>query len=100
MGISIFATLLGVNVQTSHADLGSHITASSVNVIDPSTTDRFGRYGDAALQYIDLEINRQAFMIAYIDDFWAMMWVTALAVPLVLLLRPLSKGANAPVLLE
>jgi DHA2 family multidrug resistance protein len=100
VGISVFATLLGVNLQINHADLGSNITASSINIIDAGTADRFGSYGEAALHMIDLEINRQAFMIAYIDDFWAMMWVTALAIPLILLLRPMAKGKKPPMMAE
>ena len=35
----------------------------------------------------DTEINRQALMIAYIDDFWLMMIVSLLAIPLLLLLK-------------
>ena len=35
----------------------------------------------------DAEINRQALMIAYIDDFWLMMIVSLLAIPLLLLLK-------------
>ena len=42
---------------------------------------------------IDAEVNRQAAMVAYIDDFWLMMWVTLAAVPLVVLLRPPRPGA-------
>ena len=34
-------------------------------------------------------------MVAYIDDFWAMMWVTLLSVPLVILLRPPAPGGPA-----
>ena len=41
---------------------------------------------------VNAEINRQAAMIAYIDNFWAMMWVTLASVPLVLLLRPPKAG--------
>ena len=36
---------------------------------------------------LDAEINRQALMIAYIDDFYLMMIITLLALPLILLLR-------------
>ena len=36
---------------------------------------------------LDAEINRQALMIAYIDDFYLMMIVSLLAIPLLLLLR-------------
>ncbi|MFN4358133.1 MDR family MFS transporter [Sphingopyxis alaskensis] len=94
VGISVVTTLLGINIQTSHQDLAAHVTNSSVALIDPSTADRFGVVGDTALAMVNAEINRQAAMVAYIDDFWAMMWVTLLSVPLVLLLRP--PRADAP----
>ena len=93
VGISVVTTLLGSNTQTSHQDLVSHITNSSFSLIDPSTADRFGIAGDTVMAMINAEINRQAAMIAYIDNFWAMMWVTLAAVPLVILLRPPKPGA-------
>ncbi|OHD04521.1 MDR family MFS transporter [Sphingopyxis sp. RIFCSPHIGHO2_12_FULL_65_19] len=92
VGISVVTTLLGVNIQTSHEDLAAHVTTSSVSLLDPSTADRFGIAGDAAMAMVNAEINRQAAMIAYIDDFWLMMWVTLASVPLVLLLRPPKPG--------
>ncbi len=94
-GISVVTTLLGSNTQTSHADLAAHITNSTTSLIDPSTADRFGVAGDTVMAMINAEINRQAAMVAYIDDFWAMMWVTLASVPLVLLLRPPKPGAEA-----
>ena len=93
VGISIVTTLLGANTQTSHADLAPHIPNGSNSLIDASTADRFGVAGDTVLAMLDAEINRQAMMIAYIDDFWAMMWVTLAALPLVILLRPPRPGA-------
>ena len=36
---------------------------------------------------VDAEVNRQALMIAYIDDFWLMMIVTLAAVPLLAMMR-------------
>jgi DHA2 family multidrug resistance protein len=93
VGISVVTTLLGSNTQTSHQDLVAHVTNSSVSLVDPSTADRFGIIGDVAMQMVNGEINRQAAMVAYIDDFWLMMWVTLAAVPLVILLRPPRPGA-------
>ena len=92
VGISVVTTLLGANIQTSHEDMTAHITNSSVSLIDPSTADRFGIVGDTAMAMVNAEINRQAAMVAYVDDFWLMMWVTLAAVPLVLLLRPPKVG--------
>lgn len=88
IGISIVTTVLSGNAQTSHEDLAAHITPYSLPAIDPSTADRLGSIGDAALRLIDAEINRQALMIAYLDDFRLIMIVMLLCLPLVLVLRP------------
>ena len=92
VGISVVTTLLGRNTQASHQDLVAHITSGSVPMIDPSTSDRLGELGGSAMAIVNAEINRQAAMIAYIDNFWAMMWVTLASVPLVILLRPPKAG--------
>jgi DHA2 family multidrug resistance protein len=39
------------------------------------------------MEMLNGEINRQAAMIAYIDDFHFMMWLTIAVLPLVFLLR-------------
>jgi DHA2 family multidrug resistance protein len=87
VGISVVTTLLARNLQVSHSDLASHVTASSLPFLDPSLVQRFGQIGDSAAAMLDLEINRQALMIAYLDDFHAMMLLTLAALPLVWLLR-------------
>lgn len=86
-GIAWMTVLLARNIQTSHADLGANITAATGSVVDFSTTDRFQMLGDTAMTIIDAEVNRQAAMIAYVDDFWLMMWITLAAAPLALLMR-------------
>ncbi len=46
---------------------------------------------------LNAEINRQAAMIAYLDDFRLMMILTIVALPLVLLLkRPAQKATAIP----
>jgi DHA2 family multidrug resistance protein len=100
IGISIASALLGRNIQTSHSDLASHITGSTINNIAASTADRFQGLGDQALMMVDALINQQAAMIAYLDDFWAMMWITLAVIPLVLLLQKPKPGATAAPLME
>ena len=56
--------------------------------IDPATADRYQVLGEAALRMVDMEVNRQAAMIAYLDDFQLMMWGLVLFMPLILLMRP------------
>jgi MFS transporter, DHA2 family, multidrug resistance protein len=96
MGISTMTTLLAVNLQTSHEDLSGHITASSMSSIDPSSADRLGAYGEAALRLVDAEVNRQTAMIAYLDDFKAMMFAILLFMPLVFLLKRTKPGLPQP----
>jgi MFS transporter, DHA2 family, multidrug resistance protein len=92
-GISIMTTMLARNMQTSHEDLAGHITSSSMPTIDPSSADRLGSLGEAALQLMNLEINRQAAMIAYLDDFKLMMILLIIISPMIFFLKP---GEPAP----
>ena len=86
-GISVVTTFLARNIQTSHADLVGHLTPFSLPSVDPSTAERLGALGESALALLDAEVNRQALMIAYLDDFKLMAIMTLLAVPLVIFLR-------------
>ena len=90
VGISLVTTFLARNLQIAHSDLAGKVTASFTQVVDFSTLDRFQDYGEAALRIFDAEVNRQAAMIAYIDDFYLMMWMTLAVVPLI----PLMSRAN------
>ena len=79
--------LLGTNIQTMHENLGGHITSATVNSIDITALDRFQPAGELAMRIIDNEVNRQAAMIAYVDDFYLMMWLALAAIPLVFVMR-------------
>lgn len=98
IGISLITTLLARNIQTSHSDLAAHITAAEMQGIDRAMIERFGVTGDVAVTMLDRLINQQVAMIAYLDDFTAMMWLTLLFVPLTLLLRrpPAMAPGTAP----
>jgi DHA2 family multidrug resistance protein len=87
IGISITAALTARSIQANHSELVGHVTASSSSMIDMSSIDRFQNLGEAALRMVDAEVNRQAAMIAYVNDFYLMMWLAILTVPLALLLR-------------
>ena len=96
VGISIVTSLLARNLQVSHSDLAAHVTASFTSVIDFSSVDRFQSMGEAALRLVDAEVNRQAAMIAYIDDFWLMTWLTLAAAPLVVFMKKADLRRQAP----
>ena len=87
IGISVVTVLLAHNLQTSHSDLAAHITQQTLPQVSPAILQGAPPLTDAALMMADAEINRQALMIAYIDDFWLMMIISLAALPLLLLLR-------------
>ncbi len=90
-GISLIITLLSRNTQTSHSDLASHITTNTLGGLDPaSLSGRFGDAGTAALQMVEAEINRQAVMIGYLDNFHLMAIGVLCVAPVVLLLKPMK----------
>ncbi|MCY7338891.1 MAG: DHA2 family efflux MFS transporter permease subunit [Sphingomonas bacterium] len=88
IGISLVASLLARNIQTAHADMASRISDQMLPAISTSVVQQLGLPAQTAVALINAEINRQAAFIAYLDDFYLMMWLTFAAIPLVLLLRP------------
>jgi len=96
IGISIMTLLLARNLQISHADLAAHITQYSLPPISPAIIQGAPPVTDTVVAMLDMEINRQALMIAYIDDFKLMMIVSLCAVPLLLLLRKGKASAGGP----
>ena len=88
IGVSVSSALLARNVQINHAELGARITPFSpamrsgshaMQMLAPTTPK-----GAAMLDQL---INQQANIIAYLDDFRAMLLVTAPSVLLLLLMK-------------
>jgi DHA2 family multidrug resistance protein len=84
-GISIIEALQTNNVEVVHTGLVSHLQPGSANLaalantaMNPATTA-----GAAAL---NAEVNRQAAMVAYIDDFWLMVIIAVGVAPLLFLM--------------
>jgi len=101
VGISMVTSLLARNLQTSHADLASQITPASTPPVDPGLLSMLGGAGTTVTMLLDAEINRQAAMIAYIDDFYLMMLVTFAALPLVLFMKkPRARRSPPPMVAE
>ncbi|PTD24168.1 DHA2 family efflux MFS transporter permease subunit [Sphingomonas fennica] len=96
IAISILSALLARNTQVSHSDLAAHVSASSLPFLTPGTLERFGQQGHDILRMVDAEVNRQALMIAYIDDYWLMGWAVAVLLPFVVLMRGVGRKAGDP----
>lgn len=105
VGISVASTLLTQNTQINHALLGAAINPSRLpldSYLEKLAT--LGSGGDPRLGWaaIDLVVNAQAAVMAYLTDFQVMMVITLVAAPIVLLLRPVkaAKGSAPPVIEE
>jgi DHA2 family multidrug resistance protein len=96
VAIAAMGALFAHNVQMIHAEVGTHVTMMNMPVLDNQVIAPLGHAGGMAAAMVDAEVNRQALMIAYIDDFWLMMWGAAAAMPFVLMLRPRKTKAPEP----
>ncbi|MGR9578041.1 MDR family MFS transporter [Pandoraea sputorum] len=87
IGISVVQTLLTQNTQVNHAVLSERITPFTQGVETYAQT-----YGAAAMAALNAEVTRQAAMIAYLDDFRLMLFLTIIVMPLLLFIRMKKKA--------
>jgi MFS transporter, DHA2 family, multidrug resistance protein len=83
VGISIVEALLTRNTQIAHSSLSQHVSPFNPAVhaaMEAGTTAH-------ALTQLNAEVTRQAAMIAYLDNFKLLMWLSVGVIPAVLLLR-------------
>jgi MFS transporter, DHA2 family, multidrug resistance protein len=93
VGISIMQALVVANTQTMHASIAAKAipTDPMVRYAMPPMFDLNTQGGLSALNG---EITRQATMVAYIDDFKLMLFITIACMPMLLLMRgPGRSGA-------
>ena len=92
VGISVVMTLLSRGTQINHAELSEHLTPFN------AATVLQGQAGLSTAQNLAMlngEVTRQASAIAFLNDFWLMMVMTVVAIPMLLLLKPV-KHVGAP----
>jgi DHA2 family multidrug resistance protein len=89
VGISIVQALLTEGTARAHAELAVDI--SSANPVLQTLPPAFDAATPAGLAALNMEVTRQAAMIAYVADFRVMMFITLATIPLLLLIR---KGAQ------
>jgi DHA2 family multidrug resistance protein len=83
VGISMVTTVLAQMLQVNHSELAERITLNSQVVRDMLPK------GDPSqvLSQLDGLVSQQSAMIAYLDDFQLMMYVTLLSIPIIFMLR-------------
>lgn len=92
IGISLVQTLLIRNTVIAHSQLAERVTAANSAWHNPAVAAAFDTHVGAGAALLDGTLTQQAAMIAYIDDFWFMLFLTLLVTPLLFLIRP-PRGA-------
>ena len=87
IGISMVSVVLTRNIQINHAELGERVTAFSPGVATAAHAVGMTTGSSQLAAVLDQITTLQATMIAYINDFKLMMYVSIAALPLVFLLR-------------
>jgi DHA2 family multidrug resistance protein len=98
VGVSVTSSVLAHNTQVLHESIGASVTPFNRALQGGGIISRIWNpmqaHGAAVLDHM---VNQQAQIIAYIDDYWMMIFTTLPSLLLLLLLRRPRLGANAPV---
>ena len=93
-GISVIEALQTHNSEVAHADLAQHISPSNP-VLQAYLPSQFSLSSTSGLAAFNAEVTRQSAMVAYVDDFKLLIFLSVAAMPLLLLLRAPEKKAAA-----
>jgi len=96
IGISMVQTVLVRNTITTHAKLVERITYANPAWNNPAVASAFDLTQPTRAAALDAMINQQASMIAYINDFRLMLYLSIAVIPLLLFIRP-PRTTEAPV---
>ncbi len=87
IGISVVVTALADNVQRNHAILTEQITPFN-HLLDWGVLPQvWNTKTTAGLAFLDGTILKQAAQLAYLQDFYMIMWMTLIIIPLALLMK-------------
>ena len=95
IGISLVQTLLVRNSVIAHAALTERITYANPAWHNPAVARAYDLSTLGGAAFLDGSVAQQAAMIAYIDDFWLMLFLTVGVMPLLLLIRPPRRQQTA-----
>jgi len=96
IGISIGTTMLARNIQVAHSDIAAHATLFNRALVHSGLGGFANLHSRVGLAALDAQINRQAAMVAYIDDFKLFLVAMMATAPLLLLLRNGSRIQPPP----
>jgi DHA2 family multidrug resistance protein len=94
VGISVVNSLLTTNTQISHAEIAQHVTAVNRVFEDPVIAQFWNPLTAAGRAALDAVVTLQAQIIAYIDDYKLLMIATLVVIPLLIVFKQASDGAD------
>jgi MFS transporter, DHA2 family, multidrug resistance protein len=99
VGVSVTSFMLAHNIQVLHAEIGSSVTPFNRALQGGGAVSRawnpLNAHGAAVMDQV---VNQQAQIVAYIDDYWMMIFTTLPSLLLLLLLRrPRAPAAAADI---
>jgi len=92
VGISVVVSMLARQAQANHAALSGFVDPASLPLRMAIEAGHWRLDTPEGLAAIAEEVSRQALVIAYLQDFRLLMWVSLATVPLVVLLQPGAAG--------
>jgi MFS transporter, DHA2 family, multidrug resistance protein len=91
-GISAVSALLTENTQTNHAELVRYVTPFNRGFAAPEVHSMWNMTLAKGQSAIDAVVNRQAEIIAYIDDYKLLMLATIAVIPLLVVFKRPAAG--------
>lgn len=100
--IAMFSALAARNLQVSHADLSGELSIIRHPFLQGGIVEQLGLPNEGVLAAMDMEVNRQALMISYLDSFWLMAVMIVGLIPLTFFLRVQKSpaGRHEPIVME
>jgi MFS transporter, DHA2 family, multidrug resistance protein len=93
VGISLVQTVLVRNTVSTHAALVERITYANPAWNNPAVVSAYDTTRPGGAAALDAMITQQSSMIAYINDFRLMLYLTLAVLPLLLFIRTPGRGA-------
>jgi DHA2 family multidrug resistance protein len=97
VGISVMQTMLVRNTVAVHSSLTERVTYANPAWHNPAVASMYDLHTAAGAASLDGAITQQAGMVAYIDVFWLMFFMSVAAAPLLLLIRPSRRDVQPDV---
>ncbi len=95
IGVSIVIANLSQRTQINRAVFADHINPLSLALQQATEAGVYDLASPEGLAMIERMVTREATILAFLQDFRLMMWITLSAIPLILLFRKAAKHAPA-----